>query len=160
MRDLQSVLAILRAHREELVGLGVVHAAVFGSVARGEAGPESDVDVLIDLDPAKGLNLFEYCRVKLQISEMLGGSADVLHRKTLKPWLRENVMRDCFEAIQDSGSAFAWSCRVEVIWGDERICVRQPSDCATDIRVLRAAGRAVARRGVLGGYLPFGLSAF
>ncbi len=99
MRDLQTVLAILRAHREELVRLGVVHAAVFGSVARGEAGPESDVDVLIDLDPAKGLNLFEYSRVKLQISEMLGGAADVVHRKTLKPLLRENVMRDCVHAF-------------------------------------------------------------
>jgi predicted nucleotidyltransferase len=49
--DLKSVLEALKAHENELRQLGVRHAAVFGSVARGQARPQSDIDVLVDLDP-------------------------------------------------------------------------------------------------------------
>jgi predicted nucleotidyltransferase len=49
--DLKSVLEALKAHESELRQLGVRHAAVFGSVARGQARPQSDIDVLVDLDP-------------------------------------------------------------------------------------------------------------
>jgi predicted nucleotidyltransferase len=49
--DLKSVLEALKAHEAELRQLGVRHAAVFGSVARGQARPQSDIDVLVDLDP-------------------------------------------------------------------------------------------------------------
>ena len=45
--NLKSVLETLRAHETELRGLGVAHAAVFGSVARGEERAESDIDVLV-----------------------------------------------------------------------------------------------------------------
>jgi predicted nucleotidyltransferase len=44
------VLERLRAHETDLRQLGVAHASVFGSVARGEAGAESDIDVLVELD--------------------------------------------------------------------------------------------------------------
>ena len=49
--NLQQVLNVLNAHEAELRRRGVCHAAVFGSVARGEAGSHSDIDVLVDLDP-------------------------------------------------------------------------------------------------------------
>jgi predicted nucleotidyltransferase len=47
---LDDVLHTLRMHRDALRRLGVSHAAVFGSVARGESGGESDLDLLVDLD--------------------------------------------------------------------------------------------------------------
>jgi predicted nucleotidyltransferase len=83
--DLQYVLDILRAHEAELRRLGVTHAAVFGSVARGEAGAESDVDVLVDLDENRPMGIFEYARTKLYINEILEGPSDVVNRRTLKP---------------------------------------------------------------------------
>jgi predicted nucleotidyltransferase len=69
-RTLPDVLAILRAYQQELRDMGVAHAAVFGSVARGQAGPSSDVDVLVDLDYDKDLGIFEYARIKLYIDDL------------------------------------------------------------------------------------------
>ena len=66
-RSLPDVLSTLLLHEAELRGRGVCHAAVFGSVARGEVRPDSDVDVLVDLDPLQPMGLFEYARVKLYI---------------------------------------------------------------------------------------------
>jgi predicted nucleotidyltransferase len=57
---LNTVLDTLRTHQSELRRLGVAHAAVFGSVARGEAGTDSDIDVLVDLDQDRALGVFEY----------------------------------------------------------------------------------------------------
>ncbi|MGC2639527.1 MAG: nucleotidyltransferase domain-containing protein [Acidobacteriaceae bacterium] len=56
---LESVLHTLRTHEGELRRHGVAHAAVFGSVARGEATDASDVDVLVELDDARPIGIFE-----------------------------------------------------------------------------------------------------
>lgn len=96
---LSEVLGTLQAHESELRAHGVCHAAVFGSVARGEADAESDIDVLLDLDPACPMGLFEYARLKLYISEILGGVGDVVNRKTLKPLLREAILRESVNAF-------------------------------------------------------------
>ena len=59
----------------------------------------SDIDVLVDLDPQQPIGLFEYARIKLYIAELLGGSADLVNRKTLKPLLRESILRDTMHAF-------------------------------------------------------------
>jgi predicted nucleotidyltransferase len=92
--DLQGVLETLKAHEAELRKLGVRHAAVFGSVARGQARPESDIDVLVDLDPELPISVFQYARLKLYIGKLLGGASDVVNRKKLKPLLRDNILRE------------------------------------------------------------------
>ena len=97
--DLQYVLETLRSHESDLRRLGVSHAAVFGSVARGEAGAESDIDVLVDLDENRPMGIFEYARLKLYISELLDGSSDVVNRRTLKPLLRANILHDLIHAF-------------------------------------------------------------
>jgi predicted nucleotidyltransferase len=97
--DLDNVLRTLRAHQSDLRRLGVSHAAVFGSVARGEARPDSDVDVLVDLDQTRLIGIFEYARLKLYIGELLGGASDVVNRKTLKPLLRDNILREVIDVF-------------------------------------------------------------
>jgi hypothetical protein len=97
--DLQYVLERLRSHESDLRRLGVSHAAVFGSVARGEAGAESDIDVLVDLDENRPMGIFEYARLKLYINELLDGSSDVVNRRTLKPLLRANILHDLIHAF-------------------------------------------------------------
>src|SRR5712691_788794 len=96
---LNDVLRILRTHESELRHLGVSHAAVFGSVARGEATAASDIDVLIDLDQDRPMGIFAYSRLKLYINEILGGAGDVVNRRTLKPLLRDNILRDAIHAF-------------------------------------------------------------
>jgi predicted nucleotidyltransferase len=97
--DLQYVLETLRAHEADLRRLGVAHAAVFGSVARGETSAESDVDVLVDLDENRPMGVFEYARMKLYIDELLDGSSDVVNRRTLKPLLRTGILHDAIHAF-------------------------------------------------------------
>jgi len=90
---LDDVLGALRTHEGELRRFGVSHAAVFGSVARGEAGADSDIDVLVELDQDRPMGIFEYARLKLYINEILNGAADVVNRRTLKPLLRDSILR-------------------------------------------------------------------
>ncbi len=102
--SLSEALQILKAHEPELRRRGVTRAAVFGSVARGEAGAASDVDILIDLDPNKPIGLFDYAAIKLYIAELFGidtldGPIDVVNRNNLKPRLRGNILRDAIHAF-------------------------------------------------------------
>jgi uncharacterized protein len=97
--SLEDVLNTLRSHEQELRRIGVVHASVFGSVARGDARADSDIDVLVELDEAHPMGVFEYARLKLYINEILRGAGDVVNRRTLKPLLRESILRDAVHAF-------------------------------------------------------------
>src|SRR5947209_6880525 len=99
MAELRIVLRKLQEHESELRNLGVQHASVFGSTARGDSRPDSDVDVLIDLDPTRPIGVFEYARVKLFIGSLLGGRSDIVNRKNLKPLLRESILRELVNAF-------------------------------------------------------------
>lgn len=80
----QQALDILRGHRDALRSRGVVHAALFGSVARGEEGPDSDIDVFIELAPDVVLDIFEYVGLKTYIEDLFPGPVDVVDRAALK----------------------------------------------------------------------------
>jgi hypothetical protein len=97
--SLAEVLHTLQACEEELRRRGVCHAAVFGSVAREEARADSDIDVLVDLDPDRPMGIFEYARLKLYIGSLLGGAADVVNRKTLRPLLRDGILGESVNAF-------------------------------------------------------------
>ena len=96
---LDNVLDTLRTHESELRRLGVSHAAVFGSVARGEARVDSDIDVLVELDRDRPLGIFEYARLKIYINEILNGAGDVVNRRALKPLLRDSILHDAVHAF-------------------------------------------------------------
>lgn len=101
---LDDALRVLKEHEAELRRRGVLHAGVFGSVARGEASAISDVDVLIELDETKPLDLFDYANIKLFVAGLFGvdsldGPIAVVNRKTLKPLLREQVLKEAVDAF-------------------------------------------------------------
>jgi uncharacterized protein len=95
----QEALAVLLRHRDDLQARGVRHAALFGSVARGEAGPESDIDILIELDPAAKFDVFEYAGLKMYIEELFVGPVDVVNRDALKAHLRPSIGADVIYAF-------------------------------------------------------------
>jgi predicted nucleotidyltransferase len=97
--QLQQALNSLRAHEPQLRDLGALHLGIFGSVARNESGPDSDIDVLIEIDSSKRLGVFEYARLKLYINELLNGAADIANAQTLKPLLRDSIERDQVRAF-------------------------------------------------------------
>lgn len=79
-------------HRAELDASGVARLGVFGSVARDEAGPDSDIDVLVDFHTTP--NLWDFVGLKRRLEEILGAKVDLLTANGLKPRIRERVLRD------------------------------------------------------------------
>jgi len=69
---------------------GVVRASVFGSVARGEAGAESDVDFLVEFE--KGRTLLDLSGLRLDLMDLLGCDVDVATPKSLHPKLRDRIL--------------------------------------------------------------------
>ena len=86
--DAQDALSTLRRHQSALRARGVTHAAVFGSVSRGEKRPDSDLDIMIDIDPEAHVTLFDYVGLKDYIASLFDGPVDVIDREALKPHLR------------------------------------------------------------------------
>uniref|UniRef100_Q01YL8 DNA polymerase, beta domain protein region n=1 Tax=Solibacter usitatus (strain Ellin6076) TaxID=234267 RepID=Q01YL8_SOLUE len=97
--DLQSVLEILRAHESDLRRLGVAHAVVFGSVARGEVRAGGDIEVLIDLDEKRPVGIFEYARLKLYVNGLFNIPIEVVNRRTLRPLLEAGILHDTVHAF-------------------------------------------------------------
>lgn len=85
-------LRLLGEHREDLARLGVESLAVFGSVARDEAGPDSDVDVLVEV--RRPMGLFGLIEIQEYLEGLLGRRVDLVTRQALKPRLRERVLRE------------------------------------------------------------------
>ena len=71
---------------------GVKKAALFGSIARGEATAESDIDILVEFEGNK--SLLDLAGLKIEIEETLGKSADVLTYDSLNPLLKERILRE------------------------------------------------------------------
>lgn len=86
----------LAAARPELATLGVRSLDLFGSVARGEAGPTSDVDLLVDFD--KPIGLFHFFRVQRRLEEILGCKVDLVMRDAVKRQLRDRIFAEAIRA--------------------------------------------------------------
>jgi len=92
-------LATLRRHEHALRARGVAHAAVFGSVARGKSRPDSDLDIMIDIDPAAHVTVFDYVGLTQYIAGLFEGPVDVIDREALKPHLRAPTTQEAVYAF-------------------------------------------------------------
>lgn len=94
-----AVIAILKRHRDELRGLGVARAALFGSTARGQNDADSDLDVLVEIDPAADLGVYEYVALTRYLKSLFPVPVDVANRATLQPHVRPSAERDAIYAF-------------------------------------------------------------
>jgi predicted nucleotidyltransferase len=87
---------LLKEKREAILYTCAKHGArnvrVFGSVARGEADEQSDIDLLVEFDP--GRSLFDHAALWLELQDLLGCKVDVLSDRGIKPRIRERVLRE------------------------------------------------------------------
>jgi uncharacterized protein len=87
---------LLQTKREEILEIAERHGAsnvrVFGSVARGEATAESDIDFLVELE--KGRSLLDHAALVIDLEESLGRRVDVATDRGLKPRFREHILRE------------------------------------------------------------------
>ncbi len=87
---------LLREKREEILRIASMHGALnvrlFGSVVRGEAGPSSDVDVLVDMEP--GRSLLDLGGLLMDLQDLLGCKVDVVTAKGLRERIRDRVLAE------------------------------------------------------------------
>jgi uncharacterized protein len=86
----EEVIAQLRRHEADLQRLGVGHLYLFGSIARGDATADSDIDLFFDYEKGK-LGLFELMDVKAFASNILGRTTDIMTRDSLHKTLRQSI---------------------------------------------------------------------
>ena len=91
-----AAIAIIQHHADELRELGVATLEIFGSVARGQARDDSDVDLLVTF--SRPVGLLRFVEVKQRLEEILGRRVDLVLRRSLKPALREAVLAEAVRA--------------------------------------------------------------
>jgi len=88
--------ALLASRRNEIVRIAASHGArnvrLFGSVARGDATDQSDIDVLVDLEP--GRSLMDHAGLIVDLERLLGRRVDVVTERGLRPRVRDAILRD------------------------------------------------------------------
>lgn len=86
----------LKEKRQEILRIAAEHGAhnvrVFGSVARGEADENSDIDLLVAFEP--GRSLLDHAGLWLDLQELLGCKVDVVSDGGIKPRIRERVLKE------------------------------------------------------------------
>lgn len=90
--DREAILTLLREHLPQLHELGIRSLSMFGSVARGDFSPDSDVDLLVEFDPP--LTFDRYIRAKFYLEDLLSRPVDLVFPDTLKPRVRPNAERE------------------------------------------------------------------
>lgn len=93
------VLSDIRKHREEILRIageyGASEVRVFGSTATGRSNADSDIDVLVKLQP--GRSLFDIVALKQDLEDLLGRRIDLVTEASVSPYIRDRVLREAVE---------------------------------------------------------------
>jgi uncharacterized protein len=79
----------------------VAHAALFGSVARGEDRPDGDIDIMVAIAPDSRMDLFRYVGIVQSIEELFAAPVDGANREGLKPFVRPSASSKAQSALFD-----------------------------------------------------------
>jgi predicted nucleotidyltransferase len=92
MKSLPEILSVLRANKERLQAKYPIKSiGVFGSVARNESNPNSDVDVLVDVAPEIGLGFIDLAE---ELEKLLSEKVDLVSKRAIKPSYTSIIERD------------------------------------------------------------------
>ena len=87
-------IAALRQSAPKLRALGIARLSLFGSMARGEVGSKSDIDLLVEVDPESHFTLFELLDLQDDLKALLGRPAHFAFASKLRPWLRDEIREE------------------------------------------------------------------
>jgi hypothetical protein len=96
--DRESVLMKLSQNRLLLRCYGVKDIRLFGSVARGEAGIGSDVDLLVEFEPSAHIGMFEFSRLRRELSQLLERNVDLATPDALHKAMKADILREAIRA--------------------------------------------------------------
>jgi predicted nucleotidyltransferase len=97
--DQAQVMSKLRAHERQLKEAGIVRLSLFGSMARNDAGPHSDVDLLAAFDENCRLSLLDIIHIENQLADLLGCPVDLSEEGMLKPHVQSSVAAEAVRAF-------------------------------------------------------------
>jgi uncharacterized protein len=97
--DRTALLASLRALQPKLRSQGVTRLAIFGSRARGDHQPDSDLDILVDVSPSQKFSLLDLIGVCHTLEDSLGVHANAGMRRSLEPEMAERIRSDVVEVF-------------------------------------------------------------
>jgi uncharacterized protein len=97
--DRETIIARLRENEAALRMRGVTHAALFGSRARAEGEPDSDIDILVEIATDFPMDVFQYIDVVHAIEDMFAERVDVSNRAAMKSHVRPAAERDAIYAF-------------------------------------------------------------
>lgn len=92
--DVQTVIGRLNGSKDALQALGLQHVSLFGSTARGEASPESDVDLAVTLDEDAKIDLFRFAAISEQVSRLIGTRVDMIVEPSRSRRMQAQIDRD------------------------------------------------------------------
>ncbi|MDQ6703633.1 MAG: nucleotidyltransferase domain-containing protein [Pseudomonadota bacterium] len=95
----EDILARLKENEAALRARGVAHAALFGSRARVDNRPGSDIDIMIEIDPESHIGVYDYAGLKVYIAEFFDAPVDVVSREGLKSYIRPAATADAIYAF-------------------------------------------------------------
>ena len=96
--DRESILMALSANRKMLDHYGVRNIRLFGSFARSEEAPGSDVDLLVEFEPTAQIGLFEFIRLKNALGEILSCKVDLVTPNALHKGMKDEILKEAIRA--------------------------------------------------------------
>lgn len=87
-------IARIKPHEAELRAAGITSLALFGSVARGDAREDSDVDLMCEIDRESRMSLIEFAGVQLRLENLTHRSVDLVERGSMRPRIRAHAEAD------------------------------------------------------------------
>ena len=91
-----SIVARLQEHAPEIREAGVAHLSLFGSAARNEMRPDSDIDLMVDFDATARVTLLTLGRLQYDLSKLLGVTVDISSEKWMHAPVRTRALNEAW----------------------------------------------------------------
>jgi hypothetical protein len=95
----EQLIQTIQANRALLEEFSVTSISVFGSVVRGEAHPDSDVDILVEFDPDARIGFFAFARLQRRLSDLLGRPVDLVTPDALHKGMKSHILEEAVHAV-------------------------------------------------------------
>ena len=96
--DRDAVIRTLSLNRKLLEMYGVKNIRLFGSISRGEGGVGSDIDLLVEFEPSAHIGMFEFSRLRRELSQLLGCDVDLATPDALHKGMKEDILSEAIRA--------------------------------------------------------------
>jgi len=93
------IVARIRKHADAIRAEGATALYLFGSAAREEMGPTSDIDVFVDYDPESRFSLLNLSGIRLIVMDELNREVDITTRSSLRPPLKDKILADAVRVL-------------------------------------------------------------